>query len=48
MYHSDSITPSDIEEITKFRDKADFICNKFDELYSFLIKDYPNPYNRKR
>ena len=33
----------DAKEVGKYLKKAKFICGKFDELYLFFKKDYPEP-----
>ena len=46
--HAEQLKNKDLKQVINHRDKADFICDKFDELYRFLIKDYPNPMNKER
>ena len=43
MMHSKQIVKADVDTISQTKDKLNFICDKLDELYKYLIKNYPNP-----
>ena len=43
MRHISGVTESDIKAIKKIQNKADFICEKLDEIYDLFQKEYPHP-----
>lgn len=48
MYHSHCLSRSDIKIIKNHKEKIRFLYDKFEEMYKFFMKDYPNPTGKMR